>query len=132
MSNNVYIIGNVGADPELRYTSAGKPVLNFSIADTPRRKNQQTGEWEDAGETLWLNVTLWDRAEETAGQVKKGDRVQVFGTLKARSFETKQGEKRTVIEATASTVGVLPKTQQGAGWSKPAQNDPWGGDNVPF
>ena len=113
MSNKIQITGNVGKDPELRFTPSGKPVLGFSVADTPRRYNRDSGEWEDAGETLWLNVSLWDRKAETmAEHVVKGVRVMVTGTLKARSYTTREGEQRTVTEVTADEVAIIPKANQ--------------------
>lgn len=113
MSNKIQIIGNVGQDPDLRFTQSGKPVLGFSVADTPRRFNRDTGEWEDAGETLWLQCSLWDRKAETmAEHVVKGTRVMVTGTLKARSYTTREGEQRTVTEVTADEVAIIPKANQ--------------------
>lgn len=124
--NQLMIVGNLGKDPQLRYTPGGTAVLNFSLADTPRKKNAQ-GDWED-GETLWLDCTLWGpKAEAAAETLAKGSRVVAHGRLRARSWEDRSGEKRSKVEAVLDDVGTLPKvrhTEQGAGWSK---DDPWGG-----
>ena len=125
--NRVNISGNLTRDPELRATASGTQVLSFGVAVNDRRKNQQTGEWED-GETLWLSFSLWGKkAEALADAAKKGDLVLVTGTLTQRTFEGKRGEQRTVIEVKATEVAVVPRVQSGAGWSKDrtAAADPW-------
>ena len=132
--NRVIISGNLTRDPELRSTAGGTSVLGFGVAVNDRRKNQQTGEWED-GETLWLGFNLWGRkAEALADAAKKGDLVLVTGTLTQRSFEGKHGEQRTVIEVKATEVAVVPQQPRtGAGWSKDrtANADPWAQPNQP-
>jgi single-strand DNA-binding protein len=106
--NTLTIIGNLGADPELRFTSGGKAVANLRIADTPRRKNA-AGDWED-GETLWMPVTIWGReAEEVVEQLRKGDRVIAAGRIGARTWTDKDGNDRTVIEMVADHVGQVAK-----------------------
>ena len=127
MSNSLTIVGRLAFDVEVRFNPSGDAVASGRIADTPRRKNQQTGEWE-GGETLWLSFTLWGRkAEVLADTAKKGDLVMLTGTLVQRSFEDKHGEQRTVIEVKATEVAVVPRIQSGAGWSKDrtAGADPW-------
>ncbi len=127
MSNSLTIVGRLAFDIEVRFSPSGDAVASGRIADTPRRKNQQTGEWED-GETLWLGFSLWGKkAEALADAAKKGDLVLVTGTLTQRTFEGKHGEQRTVIEVKATEVAVVPRVQSGAGWSKDrsAAADPW-------
>ena len=127
MSNSLTIVGRLAFDIEVRFSPSGDAVASGRIADTPRRKNQQTGEWED-GETLWLGFSLWGKkAEALADAAKKGDLVLVTGTLTQRTFEGKHGEQRTVIEVKATEVAVVPRIQSGAGWSKDrsAGTDPW-------
>ena len=127
MSNSLTIVGRLAFDIEVRFSPSGDAVASGRIADTPRHKNRQTGEWE-GGETLWLSFTLWGRkAEALADAAKKGDLVMLTGTLVQRSFEGKHGEQRTVIEVKATEVAVVPRIQSGAGWSKDrtAGADPW-------
>lgn len=96
--NFVQIIGTVGRDPELRYTTGGHAVCSFSVAWTPRKKNQQTGEWED-GDTSWFNCSAWrDLGENIAASIAKGTRVVVTGSVAARDWEDKDGNKRTSID----------------------------------
>ncbi len=99
------IIGNLTADPELRFTPAGVAVANFTVASTPRKFNAQTNQWED-GDALFLRCSLWRQpAENIAESLTKGARVLVTGRLHQRSFETKEGEKRTVVELDVDEVG---------------------------
>ncbi|MEA5367241.1 single-stranded DNA-binding protein [Amycolatopsis sp., V23-08] len=99
------IIGNLTADPELRFTQAGNAVANFTVASTPRTFNRATGEWED-GEALFMRCTIWKQAaENVAESLTRGARVVVQGRLKQRSFQTKEGEKRTVIELDVDEIG---------------------------
>ncbi|MET8997198.1 single-stranded DNA-binding protein [Amycolatopsis sp. NPDC004169] len=101
----ITIIGNLTADPELRFTEAGTPVANFTVASTPRAFNRATSEWED-GEALFLRCTIWQQAaENVAESLTRGARVVVQGRLKQRSFETQEGEKRTVLELTVDEIG---------------------------
>ena len=133
MPNTLTLTGRLGDDIQVQFAPSGDAVASGRIADTPRRKNQQTGEWED-GETLWLSFTLWGRkAEVLADTAKKGDLVMLTGTLTQRSFEGKHGEQRTVIEVKATEVAVVPRIQSGAGWSKDrtANADPWAQPNQP-
>jgi single-strand DNA-binding protein len=104
--NMVTLIGNLTADPELRYTQSGTAVANFTVAQTPRTYDRATGEWRD-GETLFLRCVVWrELAEHMMESVVRGARVMVVGRLKQRSFEVDQGERRTVIELHADEVGV--------------------------
>ncbi|MCB0967440.1 MAG: single-stranded DNA-binding protein [Ilumatobacter sp.] len=96
--NFVQIIGNVTRDPELRFTTGGAAVCSFGVAWTPRRRNPQTGEWED-GDTSFFNCTAWrDLGENIAATISKGTRVVVTGSVKARDWEDRDGNKRTSIE----------------------------------
>lgn len=126
MSNHVTITGNLGQDPELRFTPSGKAVATISVGDTPRRLNRDTNQWEDAGDTLWLRCSIWgDPAETLAEHGRKGQRVTVVGRLKSRTWETKEGEKRTVVECDADTVAIVPKGQPAQRSSSPQASDPW-------
>lgn len=106
-SAEVTIAGNLTADPELRHTQTGVAVTNFTVAHTPRRLNRETDEWEDAGDTLWLPVSVWrEHGENIAATLHKGDPVIVIGQLTSRSYLTEAGEKRTVIECRADVVSI--------------------------
>ncbi len=101
----ITIIGNLTADPELRFTTSGAAVANFTVASTPRTFNRATNEWED-GEALFLRCTIWKQAaENVAESLTRGARVVVQGRLQQRSFQTKEGEKRTVMELTVDEIG---------------------------
>ncbi|QKV74210.1 single-stranded DNA-binding protein [Amycolatopsis sp. Hca4] len=101
----ITIIGNLTVDPELRFTEAGTPVANFTVASTPRTFNRATSEWED-GEALFMRCTIWQQAaENVAESLTRGARVVVQGRLKQRSFQTKEGDKRTVMELTVDEIG---------------------------
>jgi len=101
----ITVIGNLTSDPELRFTPSGSAVANFIIASTPRTFDRQSNEWKD-GETLFLRASVWrEAAENVAESLTKGMRVIVTGRLKSRSYETKEGEKRTVIELEVDEVG---------------------------
>lgn len=100
----ITLVGNLVADPELRYTPSGAAVCNGRVASTPRVFNKQTNEWED-GEGLFLTFTIWRQAaENVANSLHKGDRVIVVGALRQRSYETREGEQRTVYEINADEV----------------------------
>ncbi len=100
----VMIIGNLGRDPEMRYTPNGRPVTEFSVAVSHRSRDAQTGEWSD-DQTDWYRVTVWgDRAERTAEQFRKGNRVFVEGRFRTREYEARDGQKRTSLEVTADNV----------------------------
>jgi single-strand DNA-binding protein len=101
----ITVVGNLTADPELRYTQTGLPVANFTIASTPRNFDRQANEWKD-GEALFLRASVWrEFAEHVAGSLTKGSRVVATGRLKQRSYETKEGEKRTSIELEVDEIG---------------------------
>ena len=101
----ITVVGNLVDDPELRFTPSGAAVANFRIASTPRNFNRQTNEWED-GEALFLSCSIWRQAaENVAESLQKGMRVVVQGRLKSRSYETREGEKRTVMELDVEEVG---------------------------
>jgi single-strand DNA-binding protein len=101
----ITVIGNLTADPELRFTSSGVAVANFTVASTPRTFDRQTGEWKD-GDALFLRCNIWRQAaENTTESLTRGMRVIVSGRLRQRSFETREGEKRTVVEMEVDEVG---------------------------
>ncbi|MCA4133269.1 single-stranded DNA-binding protein [Arthrobacter sp. M4] len=119
----ITVIGNLTNDPELRFTPSGSAVANFTIASTPRTFDRQSNEWKD-GETLFLRASVWrEAAENVAESLTKGMRVIVSGRLKSRSYETKEGEKRTVIELEVDEIGPslryasakVNRTQRAAG-----------------
>ncbi|MET7990444.1 single-stranded DNA-binding protein [Amycolatopsis sp. NPDC005232] len=101
----ITVIGNLTSDPELRFTPSGAAVANFTVASTPRTLDRQSGEWKD-GEALFLRCNIWRQAaENVAESLTRGARVVVQGRLKQRSFETKEGEKRTVVELEVDEIG---------------------------
>lgn len=132
------IVGNLTADPELRFTQSGAAVANFTIASTPRVLDRQTNEWKD-GEALFLRSTAWKNlAENVTETLRRGSRVIATGKLKQRSYETREGEKRTTIEFEVDEIGPSLRFgqatgQSSRGQSKPA-SDPWGTgeDEPPF
>jgi len=101
----ITIIGNLVSDPELRYTPTGQAVATFRVASTPRYMDRNTNEWKD-GESLFLSCNVWRQAaENVAESLQRGMRVIVSGRLKQRSYETREGEKRTVYEVEVDDVG---------------------------
>jgi single-strand DNA-binding protein len=101
----ITVVGNLTADPELRYTQGGLAVANFTIASTPRSFDRASNEWKD-GEALFLRASVWrEFAEHVAGSLTKGSRVIASGRLKQRSYETKEGEKRTTMELEIDEIG---------------------------
>ncbi|MBB5633094.1 single-strand DNA-binding protein [Cryobacterium mesophilum] len=101
----ITVVGNLTADPELRYTQNGLAVANFTIASTPRNFDRATNDWKD-GEALFLRASVWrEFAEHVAGSLSKGSRVIATGRLKQRSYETKEGEKRTSFEIEVDEIG---------------------------
>ena len=135
----ITIVGNLTADPELRFTPSGAAVANFTVASTPRTFDRQTNEWKD-GETLFMRCSIWrDAAENIAESLHRGTRVIVTGRLKSRSYETKEGEKRTVVELEVDEVGPslryasakVTKAERGGsgggfgGGQGGSQQDPW-------
>ena len=101
----ITVVGNVVADPELRFTPAGAAVANFRVASTPRRFNSQTNQWED-GEAMFLTCNVWRQAAENVAEtLTKGMRVIVNGRLRQRSYQNREGENRTVFEVEVDEVG---------------------------
>ncbi len=102
----ITVIGNLTADPELRWTQSGAAVADFTVASTPRTYDRNAGEWRD-GDTLFMRCSVWrDTAENVAESLRKGMRVIVQGRLTQRSYDTQQGERRTVVELQVDEVGV--------------------------
>ena len=151
----ITVIGNLTNDPELRFTPSGSAVANFTVASTPRTFDKNSNEWKD-GESLFLRCSVWrEVAENVAESLTKGMRVILSGDLKQRSYETKEGEKRTVIELEVQEIGPslkyanakVNRTQRSGngekkqpaaqGWGNQPANvggDPWGtggADNSP-
>lgn len=127
--------GNLTSDPELRFTSSGKAVANWTVACNKKRKNEQTNEWEDVA-TCFLRCSIWEaKAEAVAEKLARGDEVTVVGSLKQSEYTDKDGNKRTSYDVDAFSVALVVKApradrQQSA---KPAQGDPWGaGGNDPW
>ncbi|WP_298130464.1 single-stranded DNA-binding protein [Micropruina sp.] len=101
----ITLVGNLTADPELRFTPSGAAVANFTVASTPRTFDRQTSEWRD-GDAMFLNCSVWRQAaENVAESLTKGMRVVVQGRLKSRSYETREGERRTVFEVEVEEIG---------------------------
>ncbi len=105
----ITLVGNLTADPELRFTPSGAAVANFTVASTPRTFDRQTNEWRD-GDAMFLNCAVWRQAaENVAESLQKGMRVIVHGRLKSRSYETREGERRTVFEIDVDEIGPALK-----------------------
>jgi single-strand DNA-binding protein len=101
----ITVVGNLVADPELRFTPSGQPVATFRVASTPRLRDAATGDWKD-GDSLFLTCNVWRQAaENVAESLQRGMRVIVTGRLKQRNYETKEGDKRTVYEVEVDDVG---------------------------
>ncbi len=101
----ITVVGNLTADPELKFTQSGAAVANFTVASTPRSFDKQSGDWKD-GEALFLRCSVWRQpAENVAETLTRGARVIVQGRLRQRSFETREGEKRTVVELEVDEIG---------------------------
>jgi len=134
----ITLIGNLVDDPELRFTPSGAAVASFRVASTPRTYDRQSGEWKD-GETLFLSCSAWRQlGENVAESLTRGSRVILSGRLKQRSYETREGEKRTVFEVDVDEVGpslrsatakVTRTSRSGGGFGGqsqgPAADDPW-------
>lgn len=135
----ITLTGNLTADPDLRFTTGGKPVTNFRVACTHRIKNDQ-GMWQDH-DTCFIDVISWRNAEQVADDLKKGSAVVVTGVLKQRKFQAKDGTERTVYEVHADDVALVIKSAS-SGYSAPAPaaTDAWAGsswgspasDSAPF
>jgi single-strand DNA-binding protein len=136
----ITVVGNLTSDPELRYTQNGLAVANFTIASTPRNFDRASSEWKD-GEALFLRASVWrEFAEHVAGSLTKGSRVIATGRLKQRSYETKEGEKRTTIELEVDEIGpslryataTVSRAASSGRPGVPAGNDePWGSPPAP-
>ncbi|UZN03341.1 single-stranded DNA-binding protein [Cellulomonas sp. S1-8] len=133
----ITVIGNLTGDPELRFTPSGAAVANFTVASTPRTFDRQSNEWKD-GETLFLRCSIWrEAAESVAESLTKGTRVIVQGRLAQRSYETREGEKRTVYELQVDEVGPslryatakVTRTQRSGGGSFGGGGGGGGGNN---
>lgn len=129
----VTVVGNLTADPELRFTPSGAAVANFTVASTPRKFDKQSGEWED-GEALFMRCNIWRQAAENVAEtLTRGARVIVTGRLVQRSYETREGEKRTVVELEADEVGPslkyatakVAKVSRQGGDTSGGSDDPW-------
>ena len=146
----ITVIGNLTADPELRWTQSGAAVADFTVASTPRTYDRNAGEWRD-GDTLFIRCSVWrETAENVAESLRKGMRVIVQGRLTQRSYDTQQGERRTVVELQVDEVGPSLRRARAqvtrvqaqavsapsasasasggaAGWGQETpQHDPWG------
>ena len=130
----ITLIGNLTADPELRFTPNGAAVANFTVASTPRTFDRQTNEWKD-GDAMFLNCAVWRQAaENVAESLTKGMRVIVQGRLRSRTYETREGEKRTVFEVDVQEVGPalryatakVTRSTRGSG-DRPASQQPTAG-----
>jgi len=122
----ITIAGNLVDDPELRFTPAGQPVARFRVASTPRFRDNSTGEWKD-GDSLFLTCNVWRQAaENVAESLTRGMRVIVSGRLRQRSYETKEGEKRTVYEVEVDDVGPSLRNAS-AKVNRASRNGPGGG-----
>ncbi|GAA2564919.1 single-strand DNA-binding protein [Neomicrococcus aestuarii] len=123
----ITVIGNLTSDPELRFTPSGSAVANFTIASTPRTFDRQSNEWKD-GEALFLRASVWrEAAENVAETLTKGMRVIAQGRLKSRSYETKEGERRTVMELEVEEIG--PSLRFASAKVSRAQRSGGGGGN---
>lgn len=130
----ICVVGNLVNDPELRFTASGAAVASFTIASTPRSFDRQANEWKD-GEALFLRCSLWRQAAENAAEsLTKGMRVIAQGRLVQRSFETREGEKRSVIELQVEEIGPsltfasakVTSTSRRAQRHDTPSDDPWG------
>ena len=128
------IDGTAGRDAEIKYTQSGKPVASVSVAHTPRRLNEQTRQWEDAGDTIWVRLTFWDKQAEAALHIKKGMRVIAEGTPRVSAYTGQGGEARASLDLRVNSWGITPKPQNNQQPQSPPQatqapqatTDPWG------
>ncbi len=127
----ITLVGNLVDDPELRFTPSGAAVANFRVASTPRIFDKATNEWKD-GDSLFLSCNVWRQAaENVAESLQRGMRVIVTGRLKQRSYETKEGEKRTVFEVEVDEVGPSLKTATAKVAKTTRGGGGFGGDSAP-
>ena len=128
------IDGAAGRDAEIKYTQAGKPVASVTVAHTPRRLNEQTQQWEDAGETTWVRLNFWDKQAEAALHIKKGMRIVAEGTPRVSAYTGQGGEAHASLDLRVNSWGITPKPQnnqqpqapQQATQAPQATTDPWG------
>ena len=133
----ITVVGNLTADPELRYTQGGLPVANFTIASTPKTFDRQANEWKD-GDALFLRASVWrDFAEHVAGSLTKGMRVVATGRLRQRSYQDREGQNRTAIELEVDEIGpslryaiaqvtrAASTSSQGSRTQATATDEPW-------
>ena len=111
MTATVTVTGNVGQDPQVRYTQSGKAVCTLSVCATPRRQNRQTQEWDDDGEPVWLKIDFWDGdAETVADTVKRGNRVSLAGTLAVDAWTGQDGQRHeSLVLRHPRFLGIVPK-----------------------
>ena len=121
----ITIRGRLTADPELRFTPSGAAVANLTIATNARTFDRQANEWKDGPATFWRCSAWRDMAENVAESLTRGSAVVAVGTVAGRDYETKEGEKRTVIECDADEVAVVAKSRPAQRTNAPAQSDPW-------
>lgn len=132
------VVGNLTSDPEIRFTQSGAAVCSFTVASTPRTFDRQSGEWKD-GDALFLRCNVWRQMAENVGEsLRRGNRVLVSGRLRQRQFETKEGDKRTVVELEVDEIGpslryaqaqVRKVDREGGQQTRQRQqpaDDPWG------
>jgi single-strand DNA-binding protein len=133
--------GRLGADPDLRFTPSGVAVCSFNVVAQDRRKNESTGEWEDAGDPLWVRVSVWRQAAENCAEsLNKGDLVTVVGKLQQRNYTTSEGEQRKSLEINAYSVAAslqfrsLVHSKRAAAQQKTGiyTPDPWSGSDEPL
>ena len=121
----ITVVGNLTADPELRFTPSGAAVANFTVASTPRIFDRQTSEWKD-GDALFMRCSIWrEAAENVAESLTRGSRVIVQGRLKQRSYETREGEKRTVVELEVDEIGPVAALRDRQGEQGQPQRRRW-------
>ena len=124
------VTGYAAADPEMRFTQSGKPVANVSIPYTPRRYDQQTGQWVDAGDTVWVRASVWgDQAETFCEHVQKGQLLTLTGRPSVRAWAGNDGEPAAALNLNVDTWGLRPKPAQHG--QQPAQPAAFGSGNVP-
>jgi single-strand DNA-binding protein len=120
------VVGNITADPELKYTSSNLAVVSFTVAHTPRKYDSATSSWTDL-ETMWIKVTAWrEFAESIAQTLKKGNRVIASGSLLQESYVNKDGETKVSLKLELADIGLaVAKSSKTGGQSAPVASDPW-------
>ncbi|HEX8733180.1 MAG: single-stranded DNA-binding protein [Chloroflexota bacterium] len=129
--NKIFIIGNLGRDPELNYTPSGTAVTKFSVADSRRWRDKQSGEQRE--ETTWFNVVAWNQLAETCNQyLHKGSKVFIEGRMSSRKYTDKDGNERTAWDVTANDMQMLDPKGQSSSSGAGGYDDGMTGDEVPF